>query len=141
MQRFTCLAAAITLALVLTVPAMAEEGPKDKNEACSLLGDCGGDMVATAKSMLAECGNMMAKGEELMAKGKKIRGQGLRWNDKELENEGHALYERGKKMYDDAKTMSATCMLLIEEGAKTQKKYRKKPKDDKGAPVKNSDFN
>ncbi len=113
----------VLLVMVMATAAMAENA-KDKDAACALLGNCGNDMVESAKAMQVQCNKMMADAEKLMEKGKMIRGQGKLWQDKDMEAEGQNLYNQGKKMYDEAKTMSDTCALIIAEGEKTKKKYK-----------------
>ena len=110
--------------VMAAVWAMAED-KMSKDEACALLGDCGEDMVKTAKAMQVACDKMIVESKKLMEKGKLIRGQGMIWQDKEMEGQGQALYDQGKKMYDQAKAMSDTCALVIAAGEQTQKKYKK----------------
>ncbi len=116
---------AISMMLVMLMVASAMAGDvKDKDAACALLGNCGSDMVESAKAMQVQCNKMMADAEKLMEKGKMIRGQGKLWQDKDMEAEGQNLYDQGKQMFDKAKAMSNTCALIIAEGEKTKKKYK-----------------
>ena len=130
MRRILIVTALVVL-LAASLVYAEEKMPQDK--ACSLLGDCGEDMVQAAMKMQAECESMMAKAKVLMDKGKMIRGQGILWQDKEMETDGQSVYDQGKKMYDSAKEMNDVCMLIIASGEKTKKKYKSgsKVKDSK----------
>ena len=116
----------LTLIALFAFSAMAvAEEEMSKNQACALLGNCGNDIVQSAKAMQAECEKMMEKAKGLMDKGKMIRGQGMLWQDKEMETEGQSIYDQGKTMYDKAKAMSDACALLIAQGEQTRNKYKK----------------
>lgn len=129
MRKWIVLIAMVMILMAST--AFAEQKNITKDEACALLGSCGDDVVKTAMAMKAECKNMMTKAEELIKKGKMIRGQGQLWQDKEMETEGESLYNLGKAMMEKAKTMNDACDLIIAQGEKTKKKYKKQASDDK----------
>jgi len=129
MKRLTILILGMLLVALPAASAFAQEDEQmDKQEACDLLGNCGTDMVQSAKSMMVECEKMMATGKDLMAKGRAIMNQGKLWADKEMTADGQGLYDQGKKMFDEAKTMSDACALIIESGEKMKKKYKPKQK-------------
>jgi hypothetical protein len=138
-MKWKAIAIAAMLVLMVALSASAEE-KMNKDEACSLLGSCSGEMVDSAKAMQVECAKMMAKGEEMIEKGKMIRGQGMLWQDKEMEADGMALYEQGKKMYDEAKKMNDACALIIASAEKTKKKYSHSKKRSSGQKASEGDM-
>lgn len=137
MRKITFLS--LIMIFVIFSLAFAEED-MSKQKACELLGNCGTDMVDSAKKMQVECDSMMKKAEGLMEKGKLIKGQGSIWQDEEMQTEGQALYDQGKQMYDQAKNMHETCALIIAAGEKTEKKYKKSKKKDGETKVPQGDY-
>lgn len=122
MKRFLISLSAIMIILLAATMVMAED-KMAKDKACALLGDCGNDMVATAKAMQVECEKMMEKAKVLIDKGKMIRGQGKLWDDAEMEADGTKIYEDGKTMLAKAEEMHNTCALIITAGENTKKKW------------------
>lgn len=119
--RITTLAL-FAVALMAAMVLAEEQGQMTRDQACSLLGNCGDDMVNSAQQMMAQCENMIATAKKLKEKGIQIKTRGEIWQDQEMIDEGSRLIEQAEQMETQAKKMSDACKILLEEGLKRKKK-------------------